>query len=146
MPIKCQTFIAAPRERVFELFTDLHGAAERLSGVKRIEILTDGPIGPGTRWRETRSLMGQTSIQEMRVASADPPNSFAVVAENIAASFETRFTFKEHNGGTKVVCEFTAEPKNPLMKIFSPMAGIIEGAIQTVVQQDMADIKKIAEQ
>jgi len=145
MAVTIETFIAAPRERVFALFTDLEGAASRLSGVRSIEILTEGPIGPGTRWRETRLMFGQPSIQEMQVVSADPPNGFVVAAQNISASFETRFSFHDHGGGTKVVCSFNAEPRNPMMKIFLPFTGFIEGAIQGVLQQDMADIKRLAE-
>ncbi len=145
MAVTLETFIAAPRDKVFRLFTDLEGMADRLSGVRSVEILTDGAIGPGTRWRETRIMFGQPSTQEMRVVSADPPNGFVVAAENVSAAFEMRFSFVEKGGGTKVICSFAAEPKNPMMKIFIPFTGFIEGAIQGVLQQDMADIKRLAE-
>ena len=48
--------IEAPPERVFEVVTDLRGAPERIRGITKMEVLTEGPIGGGTRYRETRIM------------------------------------------------------------------------------------------
>ena len=39
--------IHAPIERVFAVFSDLHGASENIDGIEQLEVLTDGPIGAG---------------------------------------------------------------------------------------------------
>lgn len=47
--------INAPIEKVFDVFTDLEKAPERVKGIAKLEIL-EGPlrIQVGTKWRETR--------------------------------------------------------------------------------------------
>jgi uncharacterized protein YndB with AHSA1/START domain len=50
--------IAAPVERVFQLFTDVEHGPAHVSGIKKIEMLTPGHFKLGTRWRETRDIVG----------------------------------------------------------------------------------------
>ena len=47
--------IEAPVASVWRVFTDLPGRRQWLSTVTRVEMLTTGPFGAGTVWRETRS-------------------------------------------------------------------------------------------
>lgn len=47
------THVAAHAARVFEVFTDLPRAAERIPAITKIEMLTEGPFRVGTRWRES---------------------------------------------------------------------------------------------
>ncbi len=49
--------LEAPPERIFEVCTDLRNAGKHLRGIKKPEVLGDGPIGVGTRFRETRILV-----------------------------------------------------------------------------------------
>ena len=46
--------IEAPVEKVFALFTDFAKLDQRIDGIKKLELLTSGPIGKGTQFRETR--------------------------------------------------------------------------------------------
>ena len=56
--------VTAPREVVFEVAADFHNAAElNIQGIDSLEVLTDGPIGVGTRFRETRVMMGKSSTE-----------------------------------------------------------------------------------
>ena len=42
--VKVSSQIAAPVERVFQMFTDIEHGAEHVSGIKKIETLTTGPF------------------------------------------------------------------------------------------------------
>ena len=57
--VKVSTEVKAPVERVFELFTDIEHAAERVSAIEKIEVLSTGPFNLGYRWNETRQVMGR---------------------------------------------------------------------------------------
>ena len=57
--VEVQKTIAAPPERVFEVATDLASLPETMSGIDSVEVLSDGPFGEGTRWREIRTLYGK---------------------------------------------------------------------------------------
>jgi carbon monoxide dehydrogenase subunit G len=43
--------IAAPADRVWKALTDIEAAPQTISGIDRIEMLSEGPFGVGTRWR-----------------------------------------------------------------------------------------------
>jgi hypothetical protein len=53
--------------RAFEVFTDLANNATVVRGIEKMEILTDGPIGVGTRFRETRVMMGKQATEGMEL-------------------------------------------------------------------------------
>ena len=59
--------ISAPHQAVFEKFTDFAHVAENVRGIERMEILTDGPIGQGTRFRETRIMFNREATEEMEI-------------------------------------------------------------------------------
>ena len=59
-----QQSTAAP-EAAWRVLTNIAGAAETLSGVTAVEMLTPGPYAVGTRWRETRRMFGKEETQEM---------------------------------------------------------------------------------
>ncbi len=50
------TTIAAPRKRVFSMLTDLDQAHRIMPDIVKVRLLTDGPFGHGTRWKETRRM------------------------------------------------------------------------------------------
>src|SRR5690606_20498281 len=52
--------VAAPPEAVWEVLTDLDQAARRLTQVTDLHVISDGPYAVGTRWRETRRMMGSS--------------------------------------------------------------------------------------
>lgn len=64
--------IRASPERVWEALTDLQGTERVLSGVERIEVLTEGGFAVGTRWRETRRMLGREATEEMYVTASEP--------------------------------------------------------------------------
>lgn len=64
-----ETYVHSAPDRVFEVFSDLEAVGDRLSAVEEIELLTDGPIGVGTRWKETRELMGRSATEEMEIVA-----------------------------------------------------------------------------
>lgn len=50
------TQVSAPLKKVFGIFTEVDKAAERIPAISKLEMLSDGPFGDGTRWRETRLM------------------------------------------------------------------------------------------
>ena len=49
--MRVQRRIEADVDRVFELFADFEHAADNVSGIVRMEMLTDGPVGVGAGLR-----------------------------------------------------------------------------------------------
>ena len=65
--------VAAPAARVFERATDIRSWQDTIDAIDRIEMLAEGPAGVGTRFRETRTMMGKEAREEMEVTAFEPP-------------------------------------------------------------------------
>ena len=76
--VKVSTEVKAPVERVFEQFTDIEHAAERVSGIKKIAVLSPGPFNLGYRWTETREVMGRLDDATMEITSFELNRTYTV--------------------------------------------------------------------
>jgi Polyketide cyclase / dehydrase and lipid transport len=82
--------VQAPAHAVWEVFADLPGRGAWHSDVDAVELLTPGPFGPGTRWRETRRA---AVTEEFVVAAAEPGRSCTITLAGAGASNRLTYTF-----------------------------------------------------
>lgn len=147
MEIRSSRHVKAPIERTFDVFSDLTKAAERVEGIKSVEILSDTPAtGVGTRWRETRVMFGREATEEMEISAFTPNKSYEVVAHSRGVDYHTIYTFREHNGGTDVEMVFSGKPTTLLTRLMSPLGYLFKGATQKALEADMDALKRVAEQ
>lgn len=137
--------INAPIERVFELASDFASAPQRIAGIHKVEMLTDGPVGVGTKFKETRIMMKKEATETMEVLAFDRPRGYTLGAYSCGTQYESTFDFVPEGGGTKMTMTFKYTPKSFFAKLFSPLAGLMAGMVRKLVEQDMEDIKKTAE-
>ena len=76
--------IEAPLDKVFSAATDIPRWPERIRGIEKVELLTDGPMALGTRFRQTRTFLNRQATEEMEVTAFDPPNAYAVGTKNLS--------------------------------------------------------------
>lgn len=135
--------IKAPIETVFEIAADIPQAADRMRGISEIEMLTDGEVGVGTRWKETRGGMG---TEELTITEFNPPNSYSVGAESCGARFDSRFDFMPCTaGGTNVELTMQWQAVTLLAKLMSPLSSLMMGMAKKSIAKDLADLKTAAE-
>jgi carbon monoxide dehydrogenase subunit G len=140
--------INASPERVWAVLSDIPGSAGTLSGINAIQMLSEGPYGEGTRWKETRTMMGRQETVEMWVSEADPPRSTTVKALQGGADYTTRFNLAERDGGTDLTLTFGAEVVKPTLLSKAAMAlfGKIGMSItRKALSRDLAEIAAKAE-
>ncbi len=135
---------AAP-ETVFALGTDLANAPGRVKGIVKLELLTPGPVGVGTRFRETRVMFGKEATEEMTISAFDPPRSYETKARSCGAEYHSILRFVPDGGGTRVDVEFRMRAVSFFAKLLTPLAFLMKGMLRKCLDQDMEDIKKAAE-
>jgi 2-aminobenzoate-CoA ligase len=136
---------AAP-ERTFQTFADFANTAHHISGIISTEVLTEGPIGIGSRFRETRRMFGREASEEMEVTIFDPPKSYSLRAFSHGTEYRTRFEFTPENGATMVKMIFEARPQSFMAKFMALfMGGLAKRTVINMIRQDLLDGKAAAE-
>jgi uncharacterized protein YndB with AHSA1/START domain len=135
------TQVAAPVERVFDVFTDLEHAAERVSNIQEIEVLTTGGFELGTRWLETREVLGQMDSAEMEVTAFERNRTYTITHHKAGTRIDTVFTFEPFEDSTKVRIEFVLESHGLPPGLLAPLGWAIAGKVRDVISRDLADLK-----
>lgn len=144
--ITVSKYINAPPERVFEVFADLPNAAGRVSAITRIEMLTDGPVGVGTRWRETRLMFKKEATETIEITAFDPPRSYTTLANSCGCRYECSFHFEPQGEGTNVVSRFAWTAQSLLAKLMSPLGKLMASACIKAFDKDLSEFKAHCEQ
>ncbi|MGA1203068.1 MAG: SRPBCC family protein [Planctomycetota bacterium] len=146
MKFRTERVIASPRDEVFRVFTDLEGAPERIRGIDRMELLTEGPMEEGTRFRETRTMFGKEATEEMTVSEFEAGRGYVTLAESCGARYRAGWTFEDCEGGTKVIFDFESTPVTLMAKLTSPILGLFFGRMmKRCLTDDFDDLQKSLE-
>lgn len=145
--VEVRRHVAAPVQRVWEIATDLAGSPQVIRGIDAVEVLTPGPFGAGTRWRETRTMMGRSATEEMTVTAVDPQRSYRVEAASRGAEYVSTFTFTPTaDGGTDVTTTFGGRPTSAVARVLGAItAPLGRRAVTKALEQDLHDIAVAAE-
>lgn len=137
--------LEAPIEAVFHAFTDLEHAAQRISGIKGIAILTPGGFHYGTRWIETREVLGRLDEAEMEVTAFEPNRGYTITHHKGGAKVDTVFTFTPDGDATQVTIAFGLENDGFLPGLFAPVSWAIAGKVKEALERDLGDMKRAVE-
>ena len=145
MEIRVTKEINAPIEKVFEVFSDIQKAEERIEGITNIQFLSDVKEGVGTRWRETRIMFGKEATEEMEISVFNPPQSYEVVADSRGVYYHTIYRFTPKGDATQVEMVFSGKPTSLVAKLMTPLGYLFKGATQKALEADMEALKKVCE-
>ena len=134
--------IAAPPEKVFAVASDFAGAAERIDGILRVEMLTPGPLAVGTRFRETRKMFGKEASEEMTVVELDAPRRYVLLAESHGSRYRSELRFEPEGAGTEIVMTFRGEPLTLAAKVMSVLMKPMLESMVKLCARDLADLKR----
>ncbi|HIA48749.1 MAG TPA: hypothetical protein EYN96_12475 [Candidatus Hydrogenedentes bacterium] len=90
MKLRIEETIATPVKQVFETLSNIN-----ISGIQKVEILSDTTEGEGHRWRETREMFGKEATEDMEITHYNPPLGYHVEASSHGMRYVTVMTFSE---------------------------------------------------
>ena len=134
--------IAAPPQAVWAAVSDFEHAPQRVSAIKRLEILTpQRPVGAGMRFRETRVMFGREATEEMTITEWNPPHSYCIEARSCGAKYRSEIAVAAaHGGGSTLTMSFEAQPVTFMAKLLSPLSKLMMGACRKALEKDLDDI------
>lgn len=137
---------AAPVERVFAQLSDIENAAGRVPGILKIEMLTDGPVGVGTRFRETRKMFGKETTETMEFTAFEPNRMYEVGGASCGMDFRTQFHFTPDGGGTRVDVTMQTQAKTLFAKVMGACCGwMMKGTMKKCLQHDLDAMAAVVE-
>jgi uncharacterized membrane protein len=145
MKIQASCEIAAPIEDCFKVFSDLENLAEHVSAINQVELLTPGPIGVGTRFKETRTMFGKEASEVMEVTQFSPSEHLREEARSGGMHYVSDWHFSEREGKTRVEITFTGKPTSILARVLSPLFSLMAGSMKKAFLTDMGELKTVLE-
>jgi uncharacterized membrane protein len=145
--VEVRRHVAAPVQRVWDVATDLARSPQVVRAIDAVEVLTPGPFGVGTRWRETRTMMGRSATEEMTVTAVEPQRSYRVEAASRGARYVSTFAFAPSaDGGTDLTTTFGGRPTSAVARVLGAVtAPLMRRAVVKALRQDLDDIAAAAE-
>lgn len=116
-----QARINRPRDEVWTFMTTLENAPKWIEGVKAIKQTSPGPMGPGAKLQETRTLGRYTETYEIEVREFEPPRRYAAAAKAGKAEFVYAFELADAGGATDITMVARARGEGLVAKLFLGM-------------------------
>ena len=143
--LKLSSFVNAPVDVVFDKHTDFGKAADIVENIVNVEMLTDGPVGKGTRFRETRIMFGREATEELEVTEFQPQRRCTVSADSCGSHFQSTFHFTPQNGGTLVEMEMVTKANSLFARLMWPVGKLMMPTMKKMMQSDMDQVKAACE-
>ena len=147
MLVEAQVTMNASQAAVWAAITDIAGAAEIISGIKKIEVLEKPASGlVGLKWRETRLLFGEPATAEKWITEAIENEFYNTRAEDLGFVFLTTMRIAESPGGIRLTSSHDSQPQGFVARLKSiPMGLLFKGVLKKAILQDLNDIKAAVE-
>lgn len=130
----------APQEKVFESLTNVNSFTDWMPNLKEIKVLSDGDIGVGTVFEETRRMFFRDATERFRVSMYDPPEMFELTVDGSEGSSGSgQYTFFYHleedaeNGGTSMSMRGEITELNKVMEF---MGRLTVGFMTRAIRKD----------
>lgn len=135
----------APVAETFALFTDLENLPGRVTDITKVEVLTPGPVGLGTRYKETRVVFKRAATETFAFTAFEPGRRYEVTAASCGAEYRTDFRFTPAGAGTRVDVTFAVRGVSLFAKLMRPLAGLMMGMMKKCVVRDLDDLGRALE-
>jgi hypothetical protein len=112
--------IDRPVDEVFDYVADERNEPSYNPAMVRVEKLTDGPVGAGTRYRATVVSMGRQVDMLIETTIADRPATLSSVTTMRSARITGTLTFVPEHDATQMTWDWDVTPTGPA-RILSPV-------------------------
>ena len=140
-PMLCTFKSSAPPDRMWAVASDFANATGRIKAITKVEIVTPGPVGVGTHFREWR---GRHSI-DMEIAAWSPPRSYSLRGCAVGTEFTSEVRCVPDGAGTRLEMEIHVRPQTFGAKLLSPLMSLMSKVMVKTCVKDLADIAAAAE-
>lgn len=118
---RSSVIIHKPVKEVFQYMAGMENVHEVMPIVSKMEKLTEGDIGKGTKFKETRLVRGKEIFAEVEYIQYEENHSFTSRSNSNGLIVEYKYVFHEIEEGTQVELEAFIKTSGLRMKLTRPM-------------------------
>ena len=147
MKVEAKVCIDGTKEQIWQVITDIENSVNTIQAIEHIAVLERPVEGlVGLKWRETRTMFGQTATEVMWITDAKENEFYQTRAENHGAVYISKLMIEENGNGNCLRMGFEGEPQGAFAKIMAFVTGFIfKSSTQKALQADLEDIKSVVE-
>lgn len=147
MKVSVSVAVKGSKEAIWHAITDIESAADRISGIQKVEVLEKPEEGfIGFKWRETRTMFGKEATEIMWVIDAEENKGYQTRAESHGAVYISTFIIEEKEDHCVLTMGFGSQATGiggKLMEgLFSKM---MKKGLEKDMKKDLEDIKAYIE-
>lgn len=135
--------IRAPVEVVFRNIADHRRFGEAVGGVTHFDFLSPMEMGLGTRFRQTRTMNGQTTTMDFEVTEFVENKRIRIVNETHGTVWDSVFDLEPADDGSTLTMRMETKSRSLLPKILLPI--MIPLFIKRAVEKDVDALKAYCE-
>lgn len=146
MIVEARIAINGAKSEVWAVITNIRNAAEIISGIEKIEILSEPASGlVGLKWRETRMYFGKPAAIDKWITDAVEYEFYKTRAEMDGFIFITTITLLENNGNITLISSHETKSQGFVAKMKSLPMIFFRSILKKAILQDLNDIKTAIE-
>ncbi len=131
---------------VFDVVSDVENSPDRIEWYEKVEMLTEGPVRVGTKWRETRRMNKRESVEEWEMTAFESPSYFSAYCDAQGYDVEWTMRVTPEGDGSRLTLEMTTKPRKLIGKLLTPVEWFLSGMMSTIVRKDLESTKAYIEQ
>jgi uncharacterized protein YndB with AHSA1/START domain len=132
-------------ERLFQLLTNFGKLPSWIPEIKKLEVITDGPIGVGTKFKETRMMFGKEATETFEITEYVANKTLTMQAHSCGMLYTVTHHFHEESDGTRIELIMTGQAQRFFAKLMTPLAWLMRGMMKKHIAKDLANLAKAAE-
>lgn len=102
------------------------------------ELLTDGPIGVGSRFRSEIMTMGRPVEMIVEITDYDRPHRLGSVTHSPGMDIHSRLRFEPADGGTRMRWSSELRPRGA-MRLLTPILGVVARRQSATIWQGLKE-------
>lgn len=134
--------IDAPVDFVFSTVAEIDNYSKAIPHIVNVEFLSDVKKGVGSRFRETRLMMGREASTVLEVTEYVENERVRLVSDEGGTIWDSVFTVKPVDGGTELSLVMYANPYTFKSKFLVPIMQLV---VRTGLIKDMDAVKEYCE-
>ena len=133
--------VQRPVAEVFGFVTNPANDAKWQEGVIESRLVSEGPMGVGSKIKDARKFLGIKMESELEVTEYAPNQTFSLKVSSGPMQFEIKQSFEAVGGGTRIALVAEGEPAG----VFKLAGGAFKKQLENQLRADSERLKKALE-